>query len=94
MINHPSHLSTPADLSAGPVVTTPQPVTTWQSAVELEPELLTLKRLARQADHNDWRAYSQFKRRLERFVGFDARRPELRNSDAYDACHRAVLGVW
>lgn len=43
-----------------------------------------------------WRDYEAFKRRLLCLVGWNARRPELRTTDAYDlAMHRlvAALGV-
>lgn len=71
---------------------------TWASCRALEPRLADLEHrvatLGITDAHPDyWREYETWKRELSRLVGWDARRPELRTTDCYDACHRHLLSI-
>ena len=62
----------------------------WGALCKLEPGLAVLERQARRTRFS-WRAYETMKRRLARLVGWQARCPKLRNSEAYHVAHRRIL---
>jgi hypothetical protein len=65
--------------------------------VEIEPQLLDLRvssRIASRRGGGTWHEYERHKRNLKRLVGWHAARPELQTSEAYDICHRRILGAW
>ena len=72
---------------------------TWAELVAVEPRvdvILGEARKARRQSGNRWAAYSYFKARLSKLVGWDARNPRLASSACYDVAIRQLtkaLGV-
>jgi hypothetical protein len=78
----------------------PQPrPSTFAAVVGIEPRVGDLIREAtalRTSRRVTWKQYGEFKNRLQRLVGWHARRPELQSADVYDLAMRrlvAALGV-
>lgn len=74
-----------------PAVETPR---TFADLVRLEPRLRLLRNDAAGLQRGDWHGWEQLKRELQRLVGWDAKRPELATSAAYELAIDALLDAW
>lgn len=64
---------------------------TLNEIISIEPQIGSILLAAeRHRGCGDWKKYEQFKRRLARHVGWDARRPELSDAETYETVVRAL----
>ncbi len=97
LTNH--HALRQLDFFTGPVRLVSHPATDWPSIVRIAPAVLRIVAdagILRRDWRNRWTHYEALKSRLQRIVGWEARHPALRSSDAYDVAHRQMaiaLGV-
>ena len=78
--------------STTPTTAAPR-VQSWRYLVATEPRLRSIERLARSVGRS-WLAWERVKRALRPLAGWDARRPELQSSEAWDVAYQHLLRVW
>lgn len=69
---------------------------TWSELTALEPELETLleKTKAARPRRYFWNEWELIKGRLKYLVGWDAQKPELGSSEAWDIAYQRLLGAF